>query len=495
VEVNAEIETLIRARYPVLYIISWEERRVQQSLESVAKVLNRQLFTWSFTVGMKPEIKTPSNEKLRAELEALVQISSFEEPAIFLLKDFHTYLKDPAVIRVLRDLADKLRGRAISLIILAPSLVLPQELEKDLSVIEFPLPGKTEIEAKLNDVIEAMAGNERVDLTLEPDDRERLIKAAQGLTIDEIESCFAKSLVQHKRFDLSTILDEKKQIIRKSGLLEYYEAGSNLSDVGGHELLKDWLVKRSASLTDRARTYGIPTPKGLLLLGVQGCGKSLVAKAVSAAWNLPLLKLDMGRVFGSLVGQSEENMRKAIRTAEGIAPCILWADELEKGFGGMSSSGDSGTSQRVLGTFLSWMQEKTKPVFMIATANDVSKLPPELLRKGRFDEIFFIDLPRSDERPDIFAIHLKKRKRDPANFDLQALADATNGFSGAEIEQVVIAGLFVAFDAGREITTEDLLGEAKAQVPLSRMMAEEIDELRTWARLRTRPSAKAEGEG
>ncbi|MBL8765434.1 MAG: AAA family ATPase, partial [Phycisphaerae bacterium] len=245
------------------------------------------------------------------------------------------------------------------------------------------------------------------------------------------------------------------------------------------------------SFTDRAKEFGIPAPKGILLLGVQGCGKSLVAKAIAATWNLPMLKLDVGRIFGSLVGQSEENIRKAIRTAESLAPCCLWADELEKGFAGVagSGSGDSGTAKRVFATFLTWMQEKQKPVFLIATANDVSQLPPELLRKGRFDEIFFVDLPGAKEREEIFAIHLSKRKRDPKGYDLPALSAATKGFSGAEIEQVVIAGLFHAFDAGRELAMDDLLEESKTQVPLSRMMAEEIDELRTWASMRARPSA------
>lgn len=492
-DVLQEIETLIRARYPVLQVISWEERRVEQSLTAICKTLGRQLHVWSLTQGMKPAIPRKSSSsapQARLELEALLQIHEAPEGSVILLKDFHVFMKDTVVIRLLRDLAEKLRGHAVTVVLLSPMLQLPTELEKDVTVLEFPLPSKHEIEAKLNDVMATVKGNDKVDATLEEEDRERLVKAGQGLTMDEIESCFARSLVQHKRFDLSVVLEEKKQIIRKSGILEFYPADSRLEDVGGHDLLKDWLVKRSASLTDKARSFGIPTPKGLLLLGVQGCGKSLVAKAVSAAWNLPLLKLDVGRIFGSLVGQSEENMRKAIRVAEGVAPCILWADELEKGFGGMSSSGDSGTSQRVLATFLSWMQEKTKPVFMIATANDVTKLPPELLRKGRFDEIFFIDLPDAYEREQIFAIHLGKRKRDPQKFDLKALAEHTQGFSGAEIEQVVIASLFTAFDAGREIEQGDLESEAKAQVPLSRMMAEEIDELRTWATLRARPSAR-----
>lgn len=491
----AEIEVLIRARYPVLYVVSWEERRVEQAIQGIAKTLGRSLHVWSLTQGMKPAIPRPGGSATPAtklELEALFQIHEAPEQSVVVLKDFHVFMKDIVVIRLLRDLADKLRGKAVTVVILAPMLTLPTELEKDVTVLEFPLPNKAEIEAKLNDVVQTMSSNDKVDTSLGEEEREKLIKAGQGLTMDEIESCFARTLVEHKKFDVSVIIEEKKQIIRKSGLLEFYPADSRLEDVGGHDLLKEWLVKRASALTDRARGFGIPTPKGLLLLGVQGCGKSLVAKAISAAWNLPLLKLDVGRIFGSLVGQSEENMRKAIRVAEGVAPCILWADELEKGFGGMMNSGDSGTSQRVLATFLSWMQEKTKPVFMVATANDVTKLPPELLRKGRFDEIFFIDLPGDAERELIFSIHLAKRKRDPKGFDLKALSEKTEGFSGAEIEQVVIASLFTAFDAGRELSQADLEAEAKAQVPLSTMMSEEISDLRNWASIRARPSAKSD---
>jgi SpoVK/Ycf46/Vps4 family AAA+-type ATPase len=262
------------------------------------------------------------------------------------------------------------------------------------------------------------------------------------------------------------------------------------------ELLKEWLEKRTKSFTDSAREFGIPAPKGILLLGVQGCGKSLLAKAVAAHWNLPLLKLDVGRIFGSLVGQSEENIRKAIAVAESVAPCVLWADELEKGFAGVGGSGvsDSGTTARVFATFLTWMSEKTAPVFMIATANDVTALPPEMLRKGRFDEIFFVDLPDLEERKEIFAIHLKKRNRPVENFDLQELAQKTRGFSGAEIEQVVVGALYIAYDAGRELGQADLLEEAKNVVPLSVMMSEDIAELRQWAALRTRPASTQDGD-
>ncbi|MES1228015.1 MAG: AAA family ATPase, partial [Armatimonadota bacterium] len=266
--------------------------------------------------------------------------------------------------------------------------------------------------------------------------------------------------------------------------------------IGGHDLLKEWLSTRSKSFTDAARDFGIPSPKGVLIIGVQGCGKSLVAKAVSTAWNLPMLRMDVGRIFGSLVGQSEENMRRAIKIAESLSPCVLWIDELEKGFACMGGGvSDSGTTARVFSTFLSWMQDKTKPVFLVATGNDVSALPPELLRKGRFDEIFFVDLPGKDEREAILKIHITKRKRDPKKFKVPHLAELTDGFSGAELEQVVICALNRAFFAGRELSVKDLEEEATHQVPLSRMMSEDIQALRDWAKLRARPSAKrSEGE-
>jgi SpoVK/Ycf46/Vps4 family AAA+-type ATPase len=430
--------------------------------------------------------------QLPGELEALAQIHDAPDGTVVLLKDFHAYMKDYRVIRLLRDLAIRMRGKSQTVIICAPSLVLPNDLEKEVTVVEFPLPDANEIGDTLDRVTAAVKGNPSVDTTLTPIERERVVKSAQGLTMDEIESVFARSLVEKRKFDLDAILEEKKQIIRKSGLLEYYAPDSSIADVGGLDSLKEWLDQRTKTFSDEARNFGIPAPKGILLLGVQGTGKSLTAKAVACTWNLPLLKLDVGRIFGSLVGQSEENIRKAISTAESVAPCVLWADELEKGFAGSGSSGvsDSGTTARVFATFLTWMSEKTKPVFMIATANDVTALPPEMLRKGRFDEIFFVDLPDEQEREQVFAIHLQKRKRPVERFDLKALADVTHGFSGAEIEQVVVGALYVAFDQSRDLQQDDLIAEAKAVVPLSVMMKEEIDELRTWAEMRTRPASK-----
>jgi SpoVK/Ycf46/Vps4 family AAA+-type ATPase len=497
-----EIEVLVRAKYPILFITSWEERRVEDAIKSVCQKLNRTLHVWSVTQGMtawRPDGGTTQapdrKSQLPPELEALAQVHEGSEFTLFLLKDFHPYMKDSRVVRLLRDLASRLRTRSQTLVLLSPTLNLPIELEKEVSVLEYPMPEQDDIEKQLDAVINSTKHLPAIDVNLSPEDRELIVKSAQGLTTDEIESALARSLVEARKLSVEQIIEEKKQIVRKTEILQFYPAESKMGDVGGHDLLKEWLGKRSKSFTDAAREFGIPAPKGVLMIGVQGCGKSLVAKAIAASWSLPMLKLDVGRIFGSLVGQSEQNMRKAIRIAESLAPCCLWIDELEKGFAGMGGGvSDSGTTARVFSTFLTWMQEKTKPVFLIATANDVSALPPELLRKGRFDEIFFIDLPESKEREEIFTIHLSKRKRDPKKFKVKELAKLTKGFSGAEIEQVVISALNHAFFDGRELEYKDLSEEAKNQVPLSVMMAEGIDELRDWAKMRARPSARRTDE-
>ncbi|MBA4294080.1 ATPase [bacterium] len=498
-DAKKEIEVLVRAKYPILYITSWEERRVEQAVRDVALGLNRQMHTWSVTQGMQPAVRRASGpvkaSSLPGELEALAQIHESAEFTVFLLKDFHPYMKDTRVVRLLRDLAARLRGKAQTLILLSPQLTLPTELEKDVTVLEYPLPERDDIETQLTDVITAMVDTPSVDMSLTDELRESIVRSAQGLTADEIESALARSLVEERKLTVDKIIEEKKQIVRKTGMLEFYPSSSSMKDVGGHDLLKDWLEKRSKSFTDAARDFGIPYPKGILIIGVQGCGKSLVAKAVSSAYGLPMLKMDVGRIFGSLVGQSEQNMRRAISIAESLSPCILWIDELEKGFAGMNGGvSDSGTTARVFSTFLTWMQEKTKPVFLIATGNNVAQLPPELMRKGRFDEIFFVDLPDTKEREEIFSIHLKKRKRDPKKFKIGELASITDGFSGAEIEQLVVGALNAAFFQDREVTFKDIKFEADNQVPLSRMMSEDIAELREWARLRARPSATY-GEG
>jgi SpoVK/Ycf46/Vps4 family AAA+-type ATPase len=493
-----EIEILIRARYPILFVVTWEEERACQTIQEVAHDVKRPYRSWSLTQGLSPKgtDSAMDGSRLSAEISVLTHLLSATEPAIYHLKDFHVYLNDSRVVRLLRDLSPKLRERKQTLIITAPVLRLPSELEKEVTVVEYALANADEVAEVVETALLGVKGNKDIKSNLTTEEKERVIQSCLGLTLDEVEAVLARSLVEKATLDVDVILEQKKQIVRKSGLLEYYPAVESMSSVGGMEYLKDWLVKRDVAFSKKAREYGLPSPKGVLLLGVQGCGKSLIAKAIASSWNLPMLRMDVGRIFGSLVGQSEENIRKAISVAESVAPCILWADELEKGFAGVQGSGvsDSGTTARVFATFLTWMQEKTAPVFLIATANDVSQLPPELLRKGRFDEIFFIDLPDTAEREEIFRIHLKKRNRDPKKFKLPELATATKGFSGAEIEQVVVGGLFSAFHAGRELKQSDLIEEAKAAVPLSVMMAEDIAALREWAKLRARPAGRNDDE-
>ncbi len=493
--VDKELETLIRARYPIIYIVSWEEQRVEEALRRIAQERGKKLFLWTVTQGM---VSNPNNRDAatRDPLAALDAVSDSREQALFVLKDYHAFISDVTVTRRLRDLTVALKTSYKTLVILSPMLKLPAELEKEIAVVDYGLPDYKDLDMILEKVIQAVRDNPQIDCKMSDLERDQVLKAAQGLTAMEAENVFAKSLIEKHRFDVDVILSEKEQIIRKSGILEYYPFNESPNDVGGLNLLKDWMEKRTVAFTEKAREFGLPTPRGVLLLGVQGCGKSLSAKAIGALWRLPLLRLDVGRIFGGIVGQSEENMRKAIRVAESVAPCILWLDELEKGFSGTQSSGisDGGTTSRVFGTFLTWMQDKQASAFVVATSNDVTSLPPELLRKGRFDEIFFIDLPALEERMQIFRIHLRKRNRRPEDFDISRLAEATPGFSGAEIEAVVVEALYDAFDETSEMTTDSLIDAAAHTVPLSVTMRERIEELREWANLRARPASEAKSE-
>ncbi|MBK7404270.1 MAG: AAA family ATPase [Phycisphaerales bacterium] len=497
-----ELGVLIRARYPVIYIVSWEEPRVERHLRQIAEARGKQLYVWSVTSGMRRAGAAPAGRPkgLSDPIEALDQVMEHKEPAIYLLNDFHAFLRpvqcNIATIRKLREAARALSDSYKTVVICSPMLELAPELEKDVTVLDYPLPDAREVDGLLRHICAEVAEHSSVEINLGEADREALIRAASGLTLQEAENVFAKTLVNDGRLsadDVSTVFAEKQQIVRKSGLLEYYEPNTALGDVGGLAQLKEWLRRRSQAFTEGARQYGLPAPKGVLLVGVQGCGKSLCAKAVSREWNMPLLRFDVGRVFSSLVGSSEENVRRAIAVAESIAPAVLWVDEIDKAFAGTSGSAgsDGGTSARVMSTFLTWLSEKSKPVFVLATANDITQLPPELLRKGRLDEIFFVDLPDPADRREIFRIHIAKRDRDPAAFDLEGLAAAADGFSGAEIEQAVISALYDAFYLGREVESGDLVASIAETVPLSRTMSEGISGLRGWAEGRARPASSA----
>lgn len=504
---TSEIETLIRARYPILYVVSPEETRVQQVLVEIANRRQKKAFEWSFSTGIVAAGASIQLQKHRAAsskdpLVALDQVIDQVEPAIYIFKDFHPFLSRSnfAVIRKLKEIGLQLKNSFKTIILVSPILEIPTELEKEITVLNFPLPARDDLSDLLDHIIADVQEYKHVRIDLDDHGRQRLLQAALGLTLGEAENVFAKIIVKDERLsgdDVNEVFAEKQQIIRKSGLLEYYATDETFSHVGGLAVLKDWLQKRAVAFTDEARSFGLPAPKGILLLGVQGCGKSLCAKAVSCLWQLPLLRFDMGRMFGSLVGSSEENVRRAIAVAESVAPAILWVDEIDKAFAGSQGSGmtDGGTTARVFGTFLTWLSEKTAPVFVVTTANDITQLPAELLRKGRLDEIFFVDLPSMEERREIISIHLAKRKRDPATFNLDGLAERCENFSGAEIEQAVISALYDAFYAREDISDSFLLRSLTETVPLAKTMDEQISRLRSWAEGRARNASVARAPG
>jgi len=495
-KVDRDLEFLIRARYAVLYMLTSEERRAEETIRRVAKARTMKVFVWSITEGMKLTDDSAADwnpAEYKDPLKALQFVLDRDVRGLFVFRDAHPYQKNPEFVRKLRDVARKLKETKKTLILLASVLAVPPEMEKEVAVVEYPLPGIPEITEILEKTLRTAKEAFGRELELDQRDKERVIEGALGLTADEAENVFAKSLVQKGTLDIDIVLREKERIVKKSGILEFFPTQASMEEIGGLDRLKDWLSKRQSAFGKAAREYGLPRPKGILLIGVPGCGKSLTAKAVGTFWRLPLLRLDMGKVFAGLVGSSEENMRRAIMMAEAVAPSILWIDELEKGLSGTGSSNntDGGTSARVFGSFVSWLQEKTSPVFVIATANDVAQLPPELMRKGRFDEIFFADLPTAPEREEIWKIHLGKRRRDPGKFDIAALAKASDQMSGAEIEQGVVAAMFDAFYDQLEVTDAHILKALNETVPLSRTMKEKILDMRAWCRARARPASSA----
>lgn len=485
-EMSSAITHYIRAGYPGLYVVSPEELRVEAEFKAITERLNYGLHFWSVVDGLV-DVKAKTVNNANDPLEALEAVKNLPEKSVVLLKDFHLHLTDPNpfLLRKLKDTLLHTKLKQKLLVILGCRLCLPPELEHELTVVEFKLPGPVELRGVLGGIMES-AGIKSLDV----DVQQKAVEAASGLTTIEAENAFALSVAETKAITPSIIAREKAQAVKKNGLLEIVEVKETLNSIGGLDLLKDWLLRRKDAFSQRAISYGLPAPKGLLILGIPGTGKSLTAKATAAVFNVPLLKLDAGKLYGGIVGQSEANIRAVINTAEAIAPCCLWIDELEKGFAGSKSSGttDGGTSARVFGSFLSWMQEKTKPVFVVATANDVSQLPPEMLRKGRFDELFFVDLPVESEREAIWKIVVERRGRKTIDFDLQQLAKISEGLTGAEIEAVFLEAMFAAFERNSEPTEMDVASALNGFVPLSKLMAEQITALRNWATNRARPA-------
>lgn len=505
---NFEKETcdLLRARFPYIHITTYEETRLIKELTRIVStpdLINsvRKVYVWKSSEGFK-DSNGMIQEDTYEKIQALNFVRKCEEDALFIFLDFHVFCKntsgnfDDTVVRFLKDLIPNLKQARNfrNVIFVSPTFTLPDDLKKDITVLDFDLPTSDEIASVLDGIIRDNSGG-NLKVNLNPKEKEELVKAAVGLTLQEAENAFARAMVNDgclNSEDVDIVLKEKSQVIKKSDILEYIDSKVKIEDVGGLENLKKWLSKRDKSWLDSAKKYGLPSPKGVLLTGVPGCGKSLIAKSISSMWHLPLLRFDVSKVFNMYVGNSESNMREAIKMAEAISPCVLWIDEIEKGFSGLGGSGDSGTTSRIFGTFLSWMQEKTKPVFVVATANNIDSLPSEMMRKGRFDEIFFIDLPTFNERKQIFKVHLESRLTYPevrGDFEindetLKHLSNITEGFGGSELEQIVVMGLYDAFSEHRSITLNDFENAVKNTVPLSVTQAEQIISIRNWANVR-----------
>ena len=478
---NDELILLLKARYPIIYINTIEEDRVEYIIRKHIKAnLNRSIYSWDFVDGYT---NNPNNEGFakRNPLQALELIERLtsETPALFLLKDFNRFLTDISISRKLKNVSRILKLQPKTIIIIGSDFQIPKELQDLITVLQFNLPVENEITQELTRLVNSL------NLTIDPSLFESLTRACQGLSLERIRRVLSKIIATHKTIDensISILLSEKKQIISQTEILEYWSVNEKMGNIGGVDNLKDWLKKRKTSFTIQASNYGLPTPRGLLLIGIQGTGKSLTAKAIATEWQLPLLKLDVGRLFGGIVGESESRLRQMIDVAETLSPCILWIDEIDKAFSNNDSRGDSGTSNRVLATFISWLSEKTKPVFVVATANNVDLLPLEIVRKGRFDEIFFLDLPELEERKEIFKIHIQEfRPNSWKLFDYKKLAQLSESFSGAEIRQSIIEAMYQAFDQQREFTTDDICLALKQLIPLAQLENSQTLKLQSWA--------------
>ena len=487
------LEILITTRTPFIAIETLEEDRVEQALERVAQRLNIPLFVWTMTRGLRRAGAIEPLYDTKEPLKALRNLSDLPNAGIYLMKDLYRSLGDAAVVRTLQDLARAFSHDRRAIVLTAPRVELPSELATLASLVKLELPTEEDLRALAQEVFGTLSRQHRLGPPPDPDILDKIATALRGLTLFEAERALTRAVLDDLTLgprDIEVIAQMKKEILSRDRVLDCVPQKEGLDEVGGLRGLKAWLEKRRDALTPEAKKFGVEAPRGILLLGVQGCGKSLAAKAVAKSWSLPLLRLEPGRLFDKFIGESEKNLDRALATAERMAPCVLMIDEIEKGFASVvSSDSDGGLSRRILGRLLGWMQEREAPVFLVATCNQITALPPELMRKGRFDEIFFIDLPGLDERRQIFAIHLTRRHRDPKSFDLDTLAAAAEGFSGAEVEQAVVAALYTAFACRAELTTEHILEEIKATRPLSVTRAEEIDALREWAKGRTVPAS------
>ncbi len=483
-----QFDLLIRARTALIWIRSSEEARVEALLKQTATRLQHQLGCWDFIDGLQGVLNVEGlgSRQPMAVLQWLRDLNS-SKPTLLLVKDFHRFCDDPGIARMLRNLQQALRSTPHTLVLCSGSWSPPTDLEESLTLLDLPLPDNDELRSLLKTISLSS------DSHLEPEVLEELTRACSGLSEQRVRQVAARALARRGQLgsdDLEEVLEEKRQSIARSEVLEFCVTESGTEAIGGLAALKDWLQQRHRAFSDEARRFGLPMPRGVLLVGPQGTGKSLTAKAIARSWSMPLLRLDVGRLFAGLVGASEARTRETIQRAEAMAPCVLWIDEIDKGFGGDGRS-DGGTSQRVLASVLTWMAEKQSPVFVVATANGVDQLPPELLRKGRFDEIFLLDLPSTAERRSILSLHLHRR-RPGLQLQLETVISRSEGFSGAELEQTVIEAMHLAFAEGRELNETDLIRAAAQLIPLSRTAREQLEALQIWASSgRARPASIA----
>jgi SpoVK/Ycf46/Vps4 family AAA+-type ATPase len=489
-EIN-DIKLLLKSGNALMVIETNEEPRLVSMFQEIAAGFAKPLYRWTVTTGLTrlEEGYGPQRFNLKP-IDVLSHIKSTKKPGIFLLLDFHPFMDDPHIVRTLREIAQNHGVTSHHLVMISPSFELPEELQHEGVRFNLSLPDHQKLTEIIADVAhEYVNANQGQKVQADQKAVALLARNLSGLTISDAKRLARKAIFDDgaiTQSDMHLVMQAKYELINQKGVLSFEYDTASFSEVGGLAQLKNWLTLRKRVFLEGVKTYGLEAPKGILLLGVQGCGKSLAAKATAGVWNVPLLRLDFGSLYDKYYGETERNLRESLKTAEVMAPCVLWIDEIEKGIS--SDSGDGGLPKRVLGALLTWMNERKRPVFIVATANDISALPPELMRKGRVDEIFFVDLPNQATRALIFEIQLKKKHIDPANFDLDQLARLSNGFSGAEIEQVVVSACYTAVGYGNDLNTDTIIKEIQKTQPLSVVMKEKIDALRAWAKDRTVPA-------
>jgi ATP-dependent 26S proteasome regulatory subunit len=486
-----DVSLLVRTRYGLIHVDTSEEERAAGLIRHLADHLRLPFFDWSRSRGLQRQDADGPIYGTEDPHQALAHITSARFPALYHFKGLGAFLDDPLLTARLAEAAQSFEEVHGAVVLTGAGLELPQSLQALTAVVDLPEPTMEEYKQLIGHIVRDLSERMTIVSEINQKDLTQLLNNLKGLTLMEAEKVLTKAMVEDGKLcakDIQAVIAHKKAIVEREGVLEYFPVDANMADIAGLAGLKEWLQQRKQIIVDpqRARDFGLSFPRGILLLGVPGCGKSLCAKAVANEWSLPLLKLDPANLYNKYMGESERNFKRAMRTSENLAPVVLWIDELEKAFSSSGDGQDGGTSKRIFGTFLSWLQERKQDVFVVATANDVSQLPPEFLRKGRFDEVFFVDLPSAEARRAIVDIHLRKRNQDRAAFDLDALTTATEGFSGAEIEQAIVAALFTAFAAGNNLTTALLLEEIAATRPIADTMHERIAALRAWAAGRVR---------